>query len=122
MTWLAVALSIALFCWSLHAFRLVPASLEAISTARRAAGVMRDPALDDDQKEGLIRAAALRLFGLFATITVRALLALLAPVAVVVLLAWLGLVELDAVIAASLSWPVILGSLILMAVALVFWR
>lgn len=122
MTWLAIALSIALFCWCLRAFRLVPASLEAVSTARQAAGVMRDPALDDDEKESRIQAAALRLFRLFASITLRAAAALLVPVLAVLLLAWLGVVDVDAVVATAMSWPVILGTTVLMVVALLLWR
>lgn len=122
MTWVAIALSIALFCWCLHAFRLVPASLEAVSTARQAAGVMRDPALGDDEKESRVQAAALRLFRLFATITLRAAAALLVPLAAVLLLAWSGLVDLDAVVATATSWPVILGTTALMVAALVAWR
>lgn len=122
MTWLAVAIAIALFCWCLHAFRLVPVSLEAVSTARTAAGVMRDPALDDDAKESRIQAAALRLFRLFASITIRVAAAVLVPVATVALMGWLGLVDVDAVVAASLSWPVILGSTVLMVGALVLLR
>ncbi|MDX1540809.1 MAG: hypothetical protein R3349_05345 [Geminicoccaceae bacterium] len=122
MTYLAIALAIAIFCWSLHAFRLVPASLEAVSTARQAAGVMRDPALDDDEKESRVQAAALRLFKLFGTITLRVVAALLLPAVAVVLLAWAGVVDLDAVLEAAISWPVIIVSTVVMVAVLVVWR
>lgn len=122
MTYLAIALAIAIFCWSLHAFRLVPASLEAVSTARQAAGVMRDPALDDDEKESRVQAAALRLFKLFATITLRVAAALLLPALAVALLAWAGLVDTQAVLDAALSWPVIVVSTVVMVAVLVVWR
>ena len=122
MTYLAIALAIAVFCWSLRAFRLVPASLDAVSTAREAAGVMRDPALDDDEKESRVQAAALRLFKLFATITLRVVVALALPALAVALLTWIGAVEAEAVLDAALSWPVIVVSTVVMAAALVVWR
>ena len=122
MTYVAIALSIVLFCWSLRALRLVPASLEAVSTAREAAFVMRDPALDDDEKESRVQAAALRLFRLFATITLRTVAALAVPVVVLAALAGLDLVSVPEVLDAALSWPVILASTLAMGAALILWR
>lgn len=122
MTYLAIAIAIAIFCWSLYAFRLVPASLEAISTARQAALVMRDPALDDDEKETRVQQAALRLFRLFGSITLRVAAALLLPVLAVAALVGIGLVEVNAVLEAAISWPVIVVSTIVMVGALVAAR
>lgn len=122
MTYLAIALSIVLFCWSLRALRLVPASLDAVSTAREAAGVMRNPALEDDEKESRVQAAAVRLFRLFGTITLRTVAALAVPVVVLAVLAGVDLVSVPEVLDAALSWPVIAASTLAMGAALILWR
>ncbi len=122
MTYAAIALAIALFCWGLHALRLVAASLEAVAIARNAAGVMRAPDLDDERKEAELQAAALRLFRLFGVIALKALVALAVPAAAVALLAAVGLVRVPEVLDASTSWPVIVVSTVVMAVALAVWR
>lgn len=120
MSYVAVALAIVLFCWSLRALRLVPASLEVVSTARRAAAVIKAPDLSDREKEAQIQAAAIRLFALFGSITLRAVVALGIPVLAIMLLGLTGLVAVPDVIEASVSWPVLAASAI--AAGLVLWR
>lgn len=120
MSYVAIALAIVLFCWSLRMLGLVPASREVVSTARRAAAVIKAPELSDREKEAQTRAAAIRLFALFGTITLRAAVALAVPVLVIMLLGLTDIVAAPDVIEASMSWPVVVASTI--AATLVLWR
>jgi hypothetical protein len=120
MSYVAIAIAILLFCWSLRTLGLVPASLEVVSTARRAAAVIKAPDLSDREKEAQTRAAAIRLFVLFGTIALKTVVALAVPVLAIVLLGLTDIVAMPDVIEASMSWPVIAASTI--AAALVLWR
>lgn len=122
MTYLVIAAAVALFCLGLRLFRLVPHALDAMATARSATGVMRSPDLDDDTKEVEVQRAALKLFKLFALIT----LGIAGALALSALAIWLadltGLATASHVIDVSLSWPVLIVTLVVMTVVMVRFR
>ncbi len=121
MSLVALALALILFCWSLRALRLVPVSLQAFSTARQAAAAIKARDLSEHEKEAQVQAAALRLFTLFGSITLRAALALGLPALAILVLVLAGMVTLPEVIATSTSWPVLAGTTLAASLALWPW-
>lgn len=90
---------------------LTPRARRVGGLANAALATLRDPRLDDDAKETALQAAAKQLFGLFFLLTAGLGAALAVPVGAAWLLGRAGLWSFDAVIAASLSWPVIIAGL-----------
>ena len=64
MTFAAAALAILLFAVALKYSGIYTLTLDVIASARAAAAVMRDPALDDDQREVRVQQAAVHLLHL----------------------------------------------------------
>ena len=110
MTLLATLLAIALFALCLSLLRIVPTTQRISADALRAVSVMRAEDRTDDAKEREIRKAALTLFGLFFSITLRSAVALTAPVAAVQVLDLADVVKAGDVYRLLASWPVILGA------------
>lgn len=107
------------------ALRIVEVARRINRTAGGALAAMRDPALDDDAKERAARAAAIGLLGGFWAIVWRALLALAASAALVLIADRLSLAPADAVMRRLESWPFIITAtvvLTLLYVAMVVWR
>jgi hypothetical protein len=115
LTWdagvLVVGLAaIAAFAAVFHVSGLVARALAALAVARETMAVIGDKTLDDEDKEPLVRRAALRLFGQFGLMTLAAIVVLAVPGAVV----WggdlIGLAPFAAVSDFLLSWEVIVGA------------
>lgn len=78
--------SVATFAVALRLLGVARVAGDALAAARRSIETMRDADLDDLAREKAIQQAALRLFGTFASILMRGLLAVAASLAPI----WLG--------------------------------
>jgi hypothetical protein len=74
---LVALLATAAFLVGFHFSGVVPAARRALVTARAATSVMRNPAVDDDEKELAVRHAGLSLLASTFSILLRSLLSLL---------------------------------------------
>ena len=111
----AIAAFVAAFYWS----GLVARASAAVGVAQDAMTVIGDKTLEDEEKQPLVQAAALRLFGHFGLITLTAFLVLLAPGLVIWLADMAGVAPLSAVTDFLLSWQVILISTVVIGAG--FW-
>ena len=107
---LVALISILLFLVSFEVARVVPVSVAAIATAKRALGVIRDPSLDDEAREKAAQRASIQLFGAFASILLRSLLAVAAAFVPIYLADALGLAETEHVLTFLARWEVIVGA------------
>jgi hypothetical protein len=86
---------------------------EVAATSQQAYRVLTDSTLNDDVKEAMMRQSATALVRQFVFISAASLVAVAAPLAVVWVLAALGLVPLKGVVEALLSWQILLSSMLL---------
>jgi len=92
----------------------VPARAQVVvARSRQALADMRSKSLTDLEKEHAVQAHARSLFGSFFMITLLAAIALALPVALVALLASLEVVDFDTVMAATLSWPILIAATVI---------
>jgi hypothetical protein len=104
------------------AFRAPAHVSRVLAASRRAAEVLRDASLSDDEKEKHAQRASGELFGLFLQIAASFAGALLIPVGVLWLAQAAKLVSLDAVLAMTIS-PVFLVVCTVVGCAAVYaWR
>ncbi len=103
-----------ILCFSqlLVSFGLVEQASRIIGISREASAALSDSTLDDDAKEKAMRRHSVALFGGFFRVTLGLLAALGIPIVLVWLVGLTRLWSFDAVMAASLSWPMILGGLL----------
>lgn len=116
------ALIVAGFAWLLLRLRLVEQAQRINGMVRDSAAVMADKSLGDDARERALRKTSVALFGQFITLTLGLALALGLPMLLVWLLGLTRIWSFDAAIAASLSWPFLLGGLALFIVVMVIGR
>ncbi|HEX5050317.1 MAG TPA: hypothetical protein VFZ65_00965 [Planctomycetota bacterium] len=110
MTW-AAALFLVLTFLGLVARLGIPARAgDAVARTQRAVADLRNRDLSELDKEKATRAHASALFGLFLLITLLSAVALLLPLGAVWLVAAAGLCDFQAVLDATLSWPILLGA------------
>jgi hypothetical protein len=122
VTYLAVALSIALFLVCFWVFRVVPAAAAIVASARGAFAALRDPQLTDDAKETAAQRASLALLGGLFSILLRAAAAVAVSLAPPLAFAALGLASLDDTYALLASWEVIAVTTVAMVVGFVLSR
>jgi hypothetical protein len=91
---------------------LVGIAAEVSRLSQKSLAVLRDTLLSDDAKEAAMRANARALFARFLRLTSGFAIALAIPIALVWGVAQTGILEFEAVIQASLTWPFLLGGLI----------
>lgn len=119
---IAAALFLVLAFLALLALLRVPARASAaIARAKLAMAELRSAELSDDDKERRMQAHARSLFSSFLLLSTLLSVSLLLPVAIVWGVAQAGLVDLDAALEATLSWPVLLIATVAAFVAL-RWR
>lgn len=92
----------------------------ALRRTQSAFATLADKELSEEVRERSAQTAAIQLFGDFARISIRAALAFLLPLGVVVLLDMAGLVSFSELMDKSIS-PAVLGISTLIAIG-VFWR
>ena len=121
MIYLAAALSLALFVWSLRRCGAVESAGSAVGMARTAFATLRDATLSDDEKERAARAFSARLLVQGVAVLGRLALALALPLGFLLLLLIGGLVSVAALVALLDSWTFLIVSTAAVGVAL-FWR
>jgi hypothetical protein len=100
-------------------FGLFPRALQAVRTSRSALNVMRNPELGDDHKEVLLQRYSLALLRSFLDLLMRGAGSLARPLGLLWALEVAGVVSLKAVLALTLSWPLLLGGVF--AAIAAFW-
>jgi hypothetical protein len=101
------------------ALRLFPRALQAVRTSQSALNVMHDPELGDAQKEVLLQRYSLSLLRAFLDLLIRGAGAIAIPMGLLWALEVAGVLSLKAVLALTLSWPLLLGGVFVAIVA--FW-
>lgn len=113
MTYLAGVLGILAFSMALERLGIEAVASKALDTSRKATRTLRDPGLDDRQKERAMRGASVSLMGSFLALGIRGVLAVCASVLTVALFHFLGLAAFTSVVAWLATWPaVILASVL----------
>ena len=110
MTWAGAVFLVVGFLAIAGWTRLPERAVEVVRIGRSAIADLRDPRLDDDAKERTMRSASRRLLLAFVVISACAALALGVPAGVVAAAGHAGWLDFDAVVAATLSWPFLLGA------------
>lgn len=92
----------------------VPARAQAVAArSRQALTDMRSKSLSEIEKEHAVQAHARSLFGSFFVITLLSAIALGIPVGLIALLASYDVVDFDAVMAATLSLPILIAATVI---------
>lgn len=98
------------FLLLLGAFGVLRRAKSVFVQTRQAMADVRSRDLDELQKERAMQAHAKALFVAFAFVTGASMAALAVPLAVVALAAALGIVDFDQVLAATMTWPILLAA------------
>jgi hypothetical protein len=122
VTYVAAALSIALFLICFWLFGVVPAAARIVSDARNAFSAIRNPELSDDAKEAAAQRASLALLGGLLSILARGAAAVAVSFAPVLAFDTLGLASRAETLALLVSWPAILATTAVMVLAFVLSR
>jgi hypothetical protein len=101
------------FSWLLYRLQLVERSGRVSGIVRQSAATAADRSLGDAAKGQALRRNSLALFGLFADLTFRLLLAVGLPMLVVWLLAFARLWSFEGALEATVSWPFLIAGLLL---------
>jgi ABC-type sugar transport system permease subunit len=105
----ATALVLVMAFMALISLAGVPARAKAvIARSQQALADMRNKELTELEKEHALQAHARSLFVAFFWITLLSAIALLIPLGIVLLLAHFEVVDFEAVLDATMSWPVLL--------------
>lgn len=98
---------------------LFPRALQAMRTSKSAFEVLNHPALEDDRKEVLLQGYSLVLLRSFLDLLLRGAGSIALPVGLLWMLEYAGVLSLKVVFALTLSWPFLLGGVIVALAA--FW-
>lgn len=101
------------FSWLLLRLDLVERSGRINGVVRQSAATVADSSLSDADKAQAMRGHSLALFGMFADLTLRLMLAVGLPVLLVWLLAIMHLWSFEGALEATLSWPFLIAGLLL---------
>ena len=118
--WRIAAVAVGAIIAFTAAFRvsgLVKRAAAAASAARHALAAISDPGLADEEKERVVRSAALQLFVHFALITLLAAAVLVAPLVVLWVGDLSGIAPFATVFKFLLKWEVIVGATLLLFAA-----
>lgn len=121
-SFLLAAMVVVVFALVLERLDLPEKARETGKRARRSLAVLRDPSLDDREKESALQEQSLRLFGLLGILLGGSLLALGLPLLVVWLLGLAGISSLGAVLAVLESPSFLLGTIVVGAVGYLAYR
>ncbi|HEY5680035.1 MAG TPA: hypothetical protein VIS55_08220 [Pseudomonadales bacterium] len=120
------ALSVAVFLWAFWLIQIVPQAKRAIDTAKLALVVMRDPELEEIDRERAVQRAATRLVLFSGSLFLRSALCLVVAFIPVYVADLAGLAPLDEVLAFMALWETMLiASLIVTASYIAYvnlWR
>ncbi len=118
----AALLATAAFAISFKLSKIYPLVLDALTTAQKAMGVMRDDSLHEDEKERLVQQAAIRLLKLFAKITLLGALILSLPMVILLTLDRLKIAPFQEVMDFLLAWEVLLAMTVSIIIINLFRR
>jgi len=116
MIYVFLAMSIFLFMGCLKLFRVVPRVNNVIAEARESLSVMSSNLISDEEKEGKIQAASVRMLGAFFSILGRVGLSVGIPVGCVMLGTVLGFYPTEEVVTTTSDWYFICGSTVVMCI------
>ncbi len=119
MNYLVVAASVALFLLFFKILRVASVAQAAIAEAGQAAKILRDPSIDEDQKETRLQKASIYLFRKLFSIVVLAAVCIAVSMAPIALASWAGIATEEEVIPLFTSWEVIIVTTIVFVIA---WR
>jgi hypothetical protein len=119
LNYILVASSIVLFLIGFRMLRIPAEAQDAIGETRAASAVMRDPNLDDDQKEKRLQKASITLFAKLFSMLLRSAVCILISAVPLVLAIMSGLTVENEVVPLFYSWPVIVASSLAF---IVVWR
>lgn len=97
-------------------FGLVEKAKQIGGISKQTASVLSDASLDDDTKEKAMRQNSIALFGGFFSLTAGLIAALGLPILAVWLVSFAHVWSFETVMTVSLSWPVIVGGLVIFIV------
>lgn len=110
MTWAAALLALGVFIALARWLGMGKMSRDAFAQLAAALRVMRDPDLDDDAKEPLVRRHAARLLALFAHLALTSALVLTIPATGLWLLTQSGSVPGDELLTLLASWQFLVAA------------
>lgn len=110
MNYVLVGLSIILFLVGFRVLRIPAEAQGAIGETRAASAAMRDPHLDEDQKEKRLQKASITLFAKLFSMLLRSALCVLISAIPLVLAVMAGLTVENELVPLFYSWPVIVTS------------
>ena len=122
MSFLLAALVVVVFALVLERLRLPDRARETGDRARKSVEVLRDPSLDDREKESALQEQSLRLFGLLGILLGGSLLALGLPLFGVWLLELAGVSSLNAVLGVLERPDFLLGTVVVGVVGYLVYR
>lgn len=122
MAYLFLALSVGLLVLAIKGLGMVPRVRGVIAAIHAAMATMRSRHLSEEQKEIAVQRAAVEMFRSLGSLSARTLLALAAPLAFVLLGAFLGLYGADDIVRAASDWYFIGASTAFMIGALAVVR
>ena len=122
MIYLATAVSLVLFVWSLRWSRAVETAGNAVTFARSAMATLFDATLSDDEKERAARASSRRLAIDAVMILARLAMAIAVPLAFFTLLIVVRVISLAPLLIMLESWTFIAASTIAIGAALIWQR
>ena len=116
------SLTIAFFVIAFWLSGVVPVAVRAVDTGRNAARTLRDPALDDEDKERALQRASLSLMGGFVSIVARAAAALGISVAPALVFEAVGLARFSDIAALLETWEMIIAASVILTALCLVWR
>ncbi|MCA8954531.1 MAG: hypothetical protein KDC87_00570 [Planctomycetes bacterium] len=119
MIWLTAFGAVAAFAILLRGVGVARRVRDVSSHGTSALGVLRDGTLDDLAKERAMRQHAVGMLRLFFDLTLRIAIAALIPLAALLLLDSVGVLQWEAVLEYTLHWELLLAACAVGAVA--FW-
>ncbi len=112
VAYIAAAFIVLGFASILSWLGLVGIAAEVSRLSQKSLAILRDPLRGDDAKEAAMQANARALFARFLKLTSGLASALAMPIALVWGIAQTGILEFETVIQVSLTWPFLLGGVI----------
>ena len=122
MTYVAAALSIALFLLCFWLFGVVPAAAGIVANATSAFAAIRNPELSDEAKEDAAQRASLALLGGLLSLLLRGAAAVVVSLGPLFAFDALGLASRSEIFAALASWQAILATTAVMVLVFVLNR
>lgn len=122
MPYLFLSVSLIAFVVCIRSLGIVETAAETIRLARKSATITTDTALDDAQKETMIRSAGIRMFRAFLTLSLQFAASIAIAVAVSYAGVLGGLYTIDTALSAASNWVFIAASTVVTVFALFYSR